>query len=136
VEDVAVARFVIDGGATLELASAAVEVSPAKELYAPTLWRSETLSAVYEAVRRGELDDAEARAHLAYVNALKIRLLGDAVLRRRAWEIARQLDLATTYQAEYVALAQLQKCTLVSLDASFLKRVGDLVPTAPVQTLT
>ena len=130
------ARFVIDSGATLELASAAVAVSPAKELYAPTLWRSETLSAMYEAVRRGELDEAEARTRLAYVNALKIRLLGDAVLRRRAWEIARQLDLATTHQAEYVALAQLQKCTLVSPDPSFLKRVGDLVPTAPVQTLT
>ena len=135
-EDVAVARFVIDSGATLELASAGVEVPPAKELYAPTLWRSETLSAMYEAVGRGELGEDEARSRLAYVNALKIRLLGDAVLRRRAWEIARQLDLATTYQAEYVALAQLQKCMLVSPDASFLKRVGDLVPTAPVQTLT
>lgn len=130
------ARFVIDSGATLELASAAVKMSPGKELYAPTLWRSETLSAMYEAVRRGELADDEARVRLAYVNALKIRLLGDAVLRRRAWEIARELDLATTYQAEYVALAQLQKCTLVSTDASFLKRAADLVPTAAVKALT
>lgn len=129
------ARFVIDSGATLRLARAGVEVPPAKELYAPTLWRSEVLSAVYEAVRRGELGDDEARASLAYVNALKIRLLGDAVLRRRAWEIALELDLATTYQAEYVALAQLQKCTLVSTDASFLKRAGDLVPTASVKAL-
>jgi predicted nucleic acid-binding protein len=135
VEDVAVARFVIDSGATLQLAGAAVEVSPAKELYAPTLWRSQTLAAMYEAVRRGELGDDEARARLAYVNGLKIRLLGDAVLRRRAWEIARQLDLPTTYHAEYVALAQLQKCTLVSTDASFLKRIGELGPTAPVQAL-
>ena len=76
------ARFVIDSGATLQLAGAAVEVSPAKELYAPTLWRSEMLSALYEAVRRGEFGDDEARARLAYVNALKVRLLGDAVLRR------------------------------------------------------
>jgi predicted nucleic acid-binding protein len=136
VEDVAVARFVIDSGATLDLASAAVEVSPAKELYAPTLWRSETLSAVYEAVRRGELGEDDARERLTYVNALKIRLLGDAVRRRRAWEIARRLDLTTTYQAEYVALAQLQKCTLVSTDASFLARLGDLAPTAPVSALT
>jgi predicted nucleic acid-binding protein len=136
VENEAVARFVIDSGATLQLASAAVEMSSAKELYAPTLWRSEILSALYEVVRRGELSEDDARARLAYVNALKIRLLGDSLLRRRAWEIARQLDLATTYQAEYVALAQLQKCTLVSTDASFLKRVGDLVPTAPLKVLT
>jgi predicted nucleic acid-binding protein len=129
------ARFVIDSGATLQLAGAAVKVSPAKELYAPTLWRSETLSAMYEAVGRGELGEDEARTRLAYVNALKIRLLGDAVLRRRAWEIAHQLNLSTTYQAEYVALAQLQKCTLVSTDARFLERVADLVPTAPVKAL-
>ena len=59
------ARFVIDSGATLELAGTAAEVSPAKELHAPTLWRSETPTAVYEAVRRGELGEDEARARLA-----------------------------------------------------------------------
>jgi predicted nucleic acid-binding protein len=62
--------------------------------------------------------------------------LGDALLRRRAWEVAEQLDLATTYEAEYIALAQLQKCTLVSTDARLLKRVGDLVPTATVDALS
>jgi predicted nucleic acid-binding protein len=126
----AVARFVIDSGTALQLASDLTEIPPERELYAPTLWRSETLSAMYEAVRRGELTADVARERLAYVNRLKIRLLGDAVLRRRAWQIAEQLDLDTTYEAEYVALAQLQKCTLVSMDRPWLERVGDLVPTA------
>ena len=90
---------------------------------------------MYEAVRRGELAEEDARERLAYVNGLKIRLLGDAVLRRRAWELAQQLDLPTTYPAEYVALAQLQKCVLVSADAGFLKRVEDLVPTATIDAL-
>jgi predicted nucleic acid-binding protein len=130
-----VTRFVVDSGATLELASRSVEVSPEHELYAPTLWRSETLSALYEAVRRGELTHEAALEQRAYVNGMKIRLLGDAVLRRRAWEVAEQLDLDTTYQAEYVALAQLQKCTLVSGDERWLKRVGDLVPTVTVDAL-
>lgn len=94
-----------------------------------------TLSAAYEAVGRGELTGDEARARLRYVNALKIRLLGDAVLRRRAWELAEQLDLKTTYEAEYVALAQLQKCTLVSTDATVLTRWGDVVPTATIDAL-
>jgi predicted nucleic acid-binding protein len=128
-------RFVIDSGTTLQLAAEAAEVPPDRELYAPTLWRSETLSAMYEAVRRGELSDEAARERLGYVNALRIRLLGDAVLRRRAWELAQQLDLPSTYQAEYVALAQLQKCTLVSMDASFLKCVGGLAPTATIDAL-
>lgn len=55
------ARFVIYNGATLELASAEVELSPRKELYAPMLWRSATLAAVYDAVRRGQLGEDEAR---------------------------------------------------------------------------
>ena len=128
-------RFVIDSGTTLHLATASVEVSPDHKLHAPTLWRSETLSALYQAVKRGDLTVEAAREQLAYIGRLKIRLLGDAVLRRRAWEVAEQLDLATTYEAEYVALAQLQKCTLVSTDKRWLKRVGNLVPTATVDAL-
>jgi len=130
-----VTRYVIDDGTTLQLAAEPAQVPPERELYAPTLWRSDVLAAVYRAVRRGELSDDVARAHLRYVNALKIRLLGDAVLRRRAWELAEQLGLETTYQAEYVALAQLQKCTLVTANAELLERVGDLVPAATIDAL-
>jgi predicted nucleic acid-binding protein len=128
-------KFVIDSGVALHLASKSIAVSSNHTLLAPTLWRSETLSAMYEAVRRGELTADAARDRLAHVNRLKIRLLGDAVLRRRAWEVAEELGLPTTYEAEYVALAQLQKCTLVSTDEGWLKRVGDLVPTATVDAL-
>jgi predicted nucleic acid-binding protein len=133
--EIAMTRFVIDSGTTLHLASASVEVSPDHTLHAPTLWRSETLSALYEAVRRDEIATEVARERLAYINRMKIRLLGDALLRRRAWDVAEQLDLATTYEAEYVALAQLQKCTLVSTDKRWLKRVGNLVTTTTVDAL-
>lgn len=133
--EIEMTRFVIDSGTALQLAHASVEVSPEHKLHAPTLWRSETMSALYQAVQRGDLSADAAREQLAYIGRLKIRLLGDAVLRRRAWEVAEQLDLATTYEAEYVALAQLQKCTLVSTDKRWLKRVGDLVPTATVDAL-
>jgi len=129
------ARFVIDSGATLRLASKGTTVSPNHELLAPTLWRSEALAALYEAVRSGEVAADVARERIAWVNALKIRLLGDAVLRRRAWELAFELGLDTTYPAEYIALAQLQKGTLVSADAHLLERVGDIVPTATVDVL-
>ena len=79
------ARFVIDSGATLQLASKGATVSPNHELLAPTLWRSEAMAALYEAVRSGEVAADVARERIVWVNALKIRLLGDAVLRRRAW---------------------------------------------------
>jgi predicted nucleic acid-binding protein len=130
-----VTRFVIDSGTTLQLADASTAVPAKHKLHAPTLWRSETLSNLYQAVRRRELPRDDALEQIAYINRLKIRLLGDAVLRRRAWEVAEQLGLATTYEAEYVALAQLQKCTLVSTDKGLLERVRDLVPTATIDAL-
>jgi predicted nucleic acid-binding protein len=130
-----VTRFVIDSGTALQMASASVEVSPEHELLAPTLWRSQTLSETYEGVRRGEIADDVARERLAYVNGLKIRLLGDAVLRRQAWKVAEQLGLATTYEAEYVALTQLQADAFVTQDAELARRVEGVVATAKIDAL-
>lgn len=39
---------------------------------------------------------------LARINRMSIRLLADAVFRRRAWEVANRLGWATTYDAEYI----------------------------------
>src|SRR5213593_682961 len=96
-------RFVVDASAVLHLASAGTEVSGEHELLAPTLLRSQTLSALHEAVQRGEIPADVAREHLARIRRMPIRLLGDAVLRRRAWEVADELGWAETYDAEYVA---------------------------------
>ena len=95
-------RFVVDASAVLHLASAGVEVSGEHKLLAPTLLRSQTLSALHEAVQRGEIPADVARDRLARIGRMPIRLLGDAVLRRRAWELADQLGWASTYNAEYV----------------------------------
>lgn len=81
-------RFAVDASAVLHLASAEVEVSNAHELLAPTFLRSQTLSALHEAVQRGEIPAEVGRDRLIRVGRLPIRLLGDAVLRRRAWDLA------------------------------------------------
>src|SRR5215207_4142747 len=128
-------RFVVDAGAVLHLASAGVEVSGAHELLAPTLLRSQTLSALHEAVQRGEISADVARDRLTRIGRMPIRLLGDAVLRRRAWDVADQLGWASTYDAEYVALTQLQADALVTLDPDLAHRVKGIVPTAPVEAL-
>ena len=64
-----------------------------------------------------------------------MRLLGDAVLRRRAWELADQLGWASTYNAEYVALTQLQVDALVTLDAELAHSVQGIVATASIDAL-
>jgi predicted nucleic acid-binding protein len=76
-----------------------------------------------------------ARDRLARFNRMRIRLLGDAVLRRRAWEIVDRLGWASTYEAEYVALTQLQADALVTLDAELARSVQGMVATASIGDL-
>ena len=128
-------RFVVDVTAVLHLASEQIPVSREHRLLAPTLLRSQALSALHEAVQRGEIPADEARDRLARVGRLPIRLLGDAVLRRRAWEVADRLGWASTYDAEYVALTQLQADALVTLDAELARRAEGIVTIASVEAL-
>jgi predicted nucleic acid-binding protein len=130
-----VGKFVVDCGVVLQLASEEFEVPAGHELLAPTLLRSQALSAMHEAVHKGDLAPDVARDRLARVNAMPIRLLGDAVLRRRAWEIADQLGWAQTYDAEYLALTQLQADAFVTLDKELARRVKDVVPTTTIDAL-
>jgi predicted nucleic acid-binding protein len=129
------ARFVVDCGVVLHLVSEEIEVPADHELLAPTLLRSQTLSALHEAVHAGEITQEVASDRLARIQALPIRLLGDAVLRRNAWKIASQLGWAETYAAEYLALTRLQADAFVTLDADLARRAEGIVPTATIDAL-
>ncbi|HUQ21469.1 MAG TPA: type II toxin-antitoxin system VapC family toxin [Gaiellaceae bacterium] len=128
-------RFVVDATAVLHLASEGIEIADEHELLAPTLLRSQTLSALHEAVQRGEIEADVARERLRRVWKMPIRLLGDAVLRRRAWDVADELGWASTYDAEYIALTQLQADAFITLDAELARSVQGLVETAPIDAL-
>ena len=128
-------RFVVDAGAVLHLVSEGIEASPKHELLAPTLLRSQVLSALHEAVQRGELPADVARERLDRIGRMKIRLLGDAVLRRVAWEVADQLGWASTYNAEYVALTKLQADAFITLDAELARSVEGIVATPSIDHL-
>ena len=128
-------RFVVDCGVVLRLAEEETAVAPEHELLAPTLLRSQTLSALHEAVHRGELAADAALDRLERVGTIKIRLLGDAVLRRNAWRFADRLGWADTYAAEYVALTKLQADAYVTLDAELARELDGVVPTAGFDAL-
>jgi predicted nucleic acid-binding protein len=130
-----VTRFVVDCGVVLQLATEDIQVSDEHELLAPTLLRSQTLSALHEAVDRGEIPPDVALDRLERIWSMPIRLLGDAVLRRRAWKIAEELGWAETYDAEYVALTRLQADAFVTLDAELASQVEGIVPTATIEAL-
>ncbi|WP_448059242.1 type II toxin-antitoxin system VapC family toxin [Cellulomonas hominis] len=128
-------RFVVHHTTVLHLVGTAVEVADTHELLAPTLLRSQALSGLHEAVARGDLPADVARERLARIGKMPIRLLGDGVLRRRAWDLAERLGWASTYDAEYLALTQLQADAFVTLDDDLARRVEGVIPTAPLDAL-
>jgi len=128
-------RFVVDSSAVIHLVREGIEVSGEHKLLAPTLLRSQTLSDLHESVHRGEIAADVARGHLAQIGKMPIRLLGDGVLRRRAWELADTLGWAKTYNAEYVALTQLKADAFITLDAELARSVEGIVATASIDAV-
>jgi predicted nucleic acid-binding protein len=130
-----VTRFVVDCETLLRIAAGEIEVAPEHKLVAPTLVRSQALSALYEAARRGEISAAEGIERVTRINSLKVRFLGDKVLQRTAWKVADQLGRETTYDAEFVALTRLQADVFVTSDVDLARAVSGLVETATIDAL-
>jgi predicted nucleic acid-binding protein len=128
-------RYVIGPDVALRLAGENATIAGEHKLVAPTLLRSHVLAMLYQAVRRGELNRTDATRQLTYLRGLKIRLLGDQVLQTVAWRIADQLGWPDTYEAEYVALTQLQADAFVTLDERLAGAVEELVTVAAVEDL-
>lgn len=66
---------------------------------------------------------------------MKMRLLGDRVSRRTAWQIARQHDWATLRDAEYLAVTRLQADALVTVDPRLASAARTAVAVAAVNDL-
>jgi len=128
-------RYAITLDTALRLIGERASVAPRHRLVAPTLLRSQVLDALCRAVRRGEIDREEANARPDHMRALKIRLLGDRVLQKKAWDVADRLGWTDTLAAEYVALATLQADALVILDDDLAPAVAGVVPVTPFAAL-
>jgi len=95
-----------------------------EELVAPPLLWSESRSALHEAMWRREISRTQGERSLRALETAPVRVRTHRALGRRAWEVASELGWAKTYDAEYVALAQILACQLVTLDGR-LRRGAD-----------
>jgi hypothetical protein len=128
-------RYVIEPEVALALAERDAAIAPGHRLLAPTLLRSQVLAQLFVEVRRGTLSRKEAGRRLDYLRDLRIRLLGDRVLQRVAWDVAVELDWPETFQAEYVALTKLQADALVTMNGGLAEAAARVVAVATMDDL-
>ena len=129
-------RFVVDAPTLLHLVTERVPVAPGHQLVAPQLLRSHALALLFAAVRRGELTEDEALDRHDAMTRVKVRLLGDRVSRRVAWQLAREHDLDSTADAEYLAITRLQADAFVTVDPAARARAEGVVPVGTVDRLS
>jgi predicted nucleic acid-binding protein len=96
------------------------------ELVAPYLMWSEASSVLHELLWRSEISDDLAQTALQRLTDADITARRPKGLMDEAWGIAERLGWAKTYDAEYLALARLIRCPLLTTDAR-LKSAGSKV---------
>jgi len=110
---------VIDASVAVAMALAGGALGPLEghELVAPPLLASEATSTIAEMAYRGEIPPTAAEHAIATLASAGIRYSTPPRHHVRAYEIARGLGWAKTYDAEYVALALAAEAPVVTLDA-------------------
>lgn len=128
-------RYGIDSAALLLIADGGLAVHPTHSLVAPNRILTDLLSSLLDDVRRGSRSEKDALAVHTRATETKIRLLGDRVSRRTAWNLARGHDWADLRDAEYLAVTKLQGDALVTPDARLAALASGIVEVATPEQL-
>lgn len=120
--------FVVDASVAIHAATAEAGLRrlAGNELVAPPLMWPEARSVLHAALWRNELRKVDAEAALHWLDAGLIRSRNPRQLGTEAWRLADALGWAKTYDAEYLALAQLLGCRVVTLDGALRRGAARL----------
>ena len=128
-------RFAIDPATLVQLAEGDHRISASHQLVAPQSIRSLALGLLLQRVRDGQLTESAALTLHQRMTKVTIRLLGDRVSRRVAWQIARAQGWTSILPAEYLAVATLQADALVAVDPELVASAAGIVPLATFANL-
>jgi predicted nucleic acid-binding protein len=128
-------RFAIDPPTLVRIANGHREVNADHQLVAPNSIRSLALEILLQQVRDSELSERRAMEIHERMTELKMRLLGDRVSRRTAWNIALEHGWPTIRDAEYLAVATLQADALVTGDSELAAKARGFVRIANLSEL-
>jgi predicted nucleic acid-binding protein len=128
-------RFGIDASTFLVLVRDGRAVDPAHQLVAPGSLRTDALELLLTEVREGRLEEREALELHQRLTEVKVRLLGDRVSRRTAWDLARRHGWADLRDAEILAVTRLQADALVTVDPELAAKADGIVGLAAVDDL-
>lgn len=87
-----------------------------ERLVAPPLMWSEARATLHLGLTRGIVDRESAELSFGRLEDCPVAVESPPALGREAWRVADDLGMGRTYDAEYVALASLLGCRLVTLD--------------------
>ena len=93
----------------------------------PCLLPSEALSSLHEMLWRGEISRELAESAVGRLHSAPFEIRDPDGLADAAWQLAESLGWAKTYDAEYVALARMLDCALVTIDARLARGAGRVV---------
>jgi len=87
-----------------------------EDLVAPPLLWSEVRSVLHESVWRRDISEQDGLRAMDAFSRSNVKERNHRRLGETAWRIANDLGYAKTYDAEYLALAELLGCRFVTLD--------------------
>lgn len=118
--------LVIDASAAVDLCLSpdGFDSLAKEDLLAPPLILPESLSALHEMRWRNEIPEDMATLALTRRKEMPVRIEQPVDLSDEAWRVADDFGWAKTYDAEYVALAKLNDCRLLTVDGR-LRRGAD-----------